>query len=300
MTPRSISWLLLIFLSAVWGSSFILMKRGLDTFSSDEVAALRISIAFISLLPLMIRLISLLPLMIRHYKIELRKYLKGLLIMGVFGNLIPAFLFTAAETQISSSLAGMLNSLTPLFTIIIGIMWTKMHPTKRQVWGVFIGLLAAIGLICFEKGMMELGNFSGAGLVIIATVCYAISVNSIRKYLTGLNPVKATVWAFTFTGPTALIYLLGFTDVATDLASKPGAVTSLGYVTILGMLGTALSVVLYNILIRNAGVLFASSCTYLIPIVALLWGVGAGEAVNFPQLISIGTIILGVYLINYD
>ena len=124
MEIKKLSWVILIILSIVWGSSFILMKRGLEAFSSDEVAALRISLAFIFLV----------PLQIKHYKIDLNKYFWGLIIMGVFGNLIPAFLFTKAETQISSSLAGMLNALTPLFTILVGLIWLKINPSKQNLF----------------------------------------------------------------------------------------------------------------------------------------------------------------------
>ena len=126
MSNKTRSWFLLILLSLIWGSSFILMKRGMDAFSSDEVAALRISIAFLFLL----------PFHIKYSKIDLKKYIIGIVFMGVFGNLIPAFLFTKAETQISSSLTGMLNALTPLFTIIIGMLWLKNKPSAKQVAGI--------------------------------------------------------------------------------------------------------------------------------------------------------------------
>jgi drug/metabolite transporter (DMT)-like permease len=291
MSSRLSSWVILILLSLIWGSSFILMKRGLNAFSSDEVAALRISIAFLALL----------PLMIRHYHIDLKKYLKGIVIMGVFGNLIPAFLFTAAETRISSSLTGMLNSLTPLFTIMIGMAWMNLRPSKRQVIGVVVGLIAAVALIAVDPGGGgETQNFIYSGLVVIATGCYAISVNGIRRYLAGLNSVAATVWAFSFTGPVALIYLFAFTDAAEDIAGSTIALESLGYVTILAVMGSALALIFYNLLVKQAGVLFASSCTYLIPVVAILWGVWDGEAANMAQVASIGVIILGVYLINSD
>jgi drug/metabolite transporter (DMT)-like permease len=125
-------------------------------------------------------------------------------------------------------------------------------------------------------------------------------VNAIRKYLSGVNSVAATVWSFSFTGPLALAYLLMRTDVVHDIGHRPEALTSLGYVTVLAIFGSALSVVLYNILIKKAGVIFASSCTYLIPVVAAFWGVADGEPVNLPQMASIAVIILGVYLINSD
>ncbi len=218
--------------------------------------------------------------------------------MGVFGNLIPAFLFTLAETQISSSLAGMLNALTPLFTIMVGQVWLKIKPSKQQVYGIIVGLISAVFLMLFERGDNIFRNIQFSLLLVAATLCYAISVNGIRQFLSGLNPVAATVWAFSFTGPMALIYLFGFTDFTHHLASEPKALTSLGYVSILAIVGTALSVILYNVLIRNSGVVFAASCTYLIPVVAVCWGIMDGENVNLMQILSIGAIILSVYLIN--
>jgi drug/metabolite transporter (DMT)-like permease len=290
MKSKTLAWVILVALSVIWGSSFILMKRGLDAYSSDEVAALRISIAFLVLV----------PFYVKHYKIDLRKHFLGLVLMGVFGNLIPAFLFTYAETEISSSLAGMLNALTPLFTILVGLLWLKIRPSTQQVYGIIVGLISAVFLMLFEKGDNVFRNVQYGLLLVVATLCYAISVNGIRKYLGGLNSVTATVWAFTITGPIALVYLFGFTDFTGHLAQSPKALSSLGYISILAIVGTAISVILYNILIRNAGAVFASSCTYLIPVVAVGWGVFDGETVNFAQLLSVGAIILSVYLINRD
>jgi len=290
MQTKKLSWIVLFTLSIVWGSSFILMKRGLEAYSSDEVAALRISIAFLFLL----------PLQLKHHKIDLKKYFFGLILMGVFGNLIPAFLFTKAETQISSSLAGMLNALTPLFTILVGFLWLKISPTKQQVYGIIVALVSAVFLMVFESGNDMFRNIQYSLLLVVATLFYAISVNGIRKYLNGLSSVTATVWAFTFTGPIALIYLFGFTEFTTHLAQSPKALPSLAYIGILAIVGTALSVILYNVLIRSSGAVFASSCTYLIPVVAVFWGIFDGETVNLMQILSIGAIILSVYLINRD
>lgn len=288
VNSKTLSWFILILLAVVWGSSFILMKRGMDAFSSDEVAALRIGIAFLFLL----------PLQLKHYKIDLKKYLPGLLIMGFFGNFIPAFLFTLAETQISSSLAGMLNALTPLLTILVGMAWLKIKPSSKQTTGIIVGFISAIFLTAFENGEDKFKNAIYSLVVFVATLCYAFSINGIRRYLGSLNSVTATVWAFTFTGPVALIYLFGFTDFTFHLSHEPKALASMGYIGILAIIGTALSVILYNVLIRNAGVVFASSCTYLIPVVAVCWGLFDGEMVNPAQILSIVAIILSVYLIN--
>ena len=257
-------------------------------FSSDEVAALRIGIAFLVLV----------PLFLKHHPINIKYHWKGLLIMGVFGNLIPAFLFTKAETEISSSLAGMLNALTPIFTVIVSLLWFGTKPSGVKISGVVVGFIAAIALILFDTGTSTFQNFSYGFLILLATLCYAISVNGIKRYLSQVSSVAATVWAFSLTGPVALFYLFACTDFVPHLREQPQAMSSLGYIMILAIVGTAFSVILYNVLIKKAGVLFASSCTYLIPIVAILWGLVDRETVNFAQILSILAIILSVYLIN--
>ncbi len=288
MQNKNLAWFLLILLSLIWGSSFILMKRGLDVFSSDEVAALRISIAFIFLA----------PLIFKYYKIDLKKYWFGLTLMGVCGNLIPAFLFTKAETEISSSLTGMLNALTPLFTIAIGFVWLKIKASKIQIIGILIGLIAAVCLMYFDSNNEQSKNALFGLLVVAATFSYATSVNGIRKYLYDLNSITATLWAFLIIGPIACIYLFGFSDFIVHFKSSTIALKSFGYVSILAIVGTALSVIFFNVLIKQAGAVFASTCTYLIPVVAIGWGIVDGETVNFAQIISILIIILSVYLLN--
>ena len=283
-------WLILITLSLVWGSSFILMKRGMDAFSDTEVAALRISIASLSLA----------PLLIKHRGIDFKKFWPGLVMMGVFGNLIPAFLFTAAETKISSSLAGMLNALTPIFTLLVGMVWLKSKPKRTQVTGLILGFLAASALLLAGTGGGSMGHLGYGLLVVLATFSYALSVNSIRYFLGGLAAIPATAWAFAIIGLPALVYLFGFTEFTHHVQNQPKAYASLGYICILAIVGTAMSVILFNVLIRQAGALFASTCTYLIPIVAVMWGLVDGEQVQFSQLICIACVILSVYLINGD
>ncbi len=290
MKKSPLAWVILLALSLTWGSSFILMKRGLVAFSSDEVAAIRLSMAFLVLL----------PVWLKHLKGLYFKQIKGLVLTGVFGSLIPAFLFTKAETQISSALAGMLNALTPVFTILISIVWLKLKVSNKQIFGLIFGLLAAVFLMFFDEVEDLFKNFQFGFLVVMATICYAISVNVIRKYLSGLTPLGTTAWAFTLIGPLALTYLLFFTNFNLHLTTHPSAGSALFYIAILGIAGSALSVIAYNYLINKAGVIFASSCTYLIPIVALFWGIADGESVNLTQVICVLTLIFSVYLLNRD
>ncbi len=264
------------------------MKRGMDVYSSEEVAALRIFIAFLFLS----------PLIFHHVKKPLLKHWKGFVGMGVLGNLIPAFLFTKAETGISSSLTGMLNSLTPLFTLLLGVLLFKSKTKWINVLGILIGFVGAIGLLMVGKSEDMNNNLVFGFFVVLATVCYALSVNIIKKNLNEVNSITATVWSMMFIGPLAGIYLFGFTDFTTKLNSNPMAYGSLGYVVILAVFGTALSVMVFNVLIRNTNALFASSVTYLIPIVALAWGVLDGEDVQVLHFVWIMLILLGVYLVN--
>ncbi len=264
------------------------MKRGLEAFASDEVAALRMFIAFLFLS----------PLIYKHVKKEFLKYWPSFLGMGMLGNFIPAFLFTKAETVISSSLAGMLNSLTPLFTLLFGVLLFKIKTKLVNGIGIIMGFIGAIGLLLVGKPQDMGNNLSYGLLVVVATVCYAFSVNIIKKGLNNVNSITATVWAFTFVGPLAGIYLFAGTDFTAHLRTSPGALSSLGFVSILAIFGTAISVIIFNVLIRSTTALFASSVTYLIPIVAMGWGLFDKEAVLPLHFAWIGLILLGVYLVN--
>ena len=281
-------WIIFVSLALTWGSSFILMKRGLDSFSSYQVAALRIFIAFLFLL----------PLAFRHIKKNHFKYLPAFIAMGVFGNLIPAFLFTQAETLISSALTGMLNSVTPVFALIIGLIMLKEKVKLLQIVGLATGIIGAIGLLSLGKDSESSGNiYLGGAMVLLATFFYGLSVNIIKAKLGNVSAVTATIFALCIVGPFAGIYLFT-TDFIEVMQTKPLAFDSLKYVCILAIFGTSLSLIVFNILIKEAGTLFASSVTYFIPIVAMLWGALDGEAITVAHSIFIVVILAGVWLVN--
>ena len=282
------NWLIFIALALIWGSSFILMKRGLDVYSSDEVAGLRILIAFLFLSPLIFRHVK---------KVQLPNWI-GFLGMGLFGNFIPAFLFTKAETGISSSLAGILNSLTPFFALLLGLIIFKSKTELLRVFGLALGFTGAVGLMTVGKDVDITKNLFYGSYIVLATLSYGLSVNIIKSRLGHVNSITATVWAMMFIGPMAGIYVFGFTDFTTRLTSNPIAWQSLGYISILAIFGTSISVILFNILIKNTNVLFASSVTYLIPIVAIGWGAIDGDKIVLLHFIWIGLILFGVYLVN--
>jgi len=283
---KSWQWATLLFLALIWGTSFILMKRGLESFDYMQVAALRILFSFIFLL----------PLTLRHIKVISKDNIISLIIVGMVGFAIPAALFTKAQTQIDSSLAGILNSLTPLFTLIVGLVLYRRSAKWINIIGLLIGLIGAIGLI-WEGGRDILKGINLHALFIVgATICYGINVNEIKYKLSKLSSVQITSLAFLFTGPIAGIYLL-FSNVS-QAAQTPNSLVNLGYIALLALFSSVIAVLIFNHLIKHTSTLFASSVTYLIPIFAIMWGIADGEHIGIITLVWMGVILIGVYLVN--
>lgn len=283
---RSFQFSILLLLAFVWGSSFILMKIGLKSFSPVQAGALRIVLASLALL----------PLSLRNLKKLKKEDLKSLLIAGFIGSFFPAFLFMKAETQINSSLAGMLNSLTPVFTLLVGMLFHQTIFRRVQGLGLLLGLAGASGLILAGNGF-QLGAVNNyAFYIVLATCFYAISINQIKAKLSHLNGIQVTSLSFLFIGPVALIYFL-VTDFAPVLANPSWPVHLLALAA-LGIIGTALAMLLMNSLIRYSSAVAASSVTYVIPVFAILWGVLDDEKVTVLHLACMALILSGVYLIS--
>lgn len=284
---KVVQWVTLSLLAITWGSSFILMKRGLLYFTSTEVAAYRVTIAMAVLLPI---------------SLQNLKVIKGrlwpLFFTGLFGNAIPAFLFATAQTEIPSGLSGILNSLTSLFTLLIGVLVFRMRVFRAQVAGVLIALVGALGLIGFSN-LLEFGTYGRYSLlVVLASACYGISVNIIKSKLHEVRPTHITSLSFLLVAPLITAYLFTSTDFTYKLAHQDGSWMGLLYVSILGIIGTALAVIIFNRLIKETTAVFASSVTYLIPIVAVIWGLADGETLDATQLLYMALILAGIYLIN--
>jgi drug/metabolite transporter (DMT)-like permease len=278
----------LLFLALIWGSSFILMKRGLESFSNYQVATLRIIFAFFATL----------PFALLNIKLVKRKHLFPIFIVGFLGNFIPAFLFSKAQTVISSSLAGMLNGLTPLFALLVGVLLFQVKTRWVNVLGVFIGFLGAMGIILSNHQKSFDASLFSVSLVILATLCYAFSVNIIKTYLQDVKAVTVTSIAFLLVGPIALTIFLN-TDYISVFNNDSMAFTNLMYLAFLGVFGTGFAVLLFNFLIKQTTAVFASTVTYFIPFVAIFWGVFDGERISISQIASFGVVIIGVYLVMY-
>jgi drug/metabolite transporter (DMT)-like permease len=282
------AWVILAVLAVIWGSSFILIKKGLQHFTSDQVGALRISVTFLVMSPFAFP---------RFRKLSFRDW-RYLGLVGIIGSGIPAFFFAIAQTGIDSNLAGILNSLTPLFTVIIGFSLFSLRIRWFNMAGVLIGLAGAIGLISAESGKNFDFNIYYASFIVVATICYALNVNIVKYKLKEIDAVTITVFSFFTIGSPVLLYLLFFTDFTNRLAEQPGAWEGLGYVAILAVVGTGLALVAFNRLVKMTSPVFAASVTYLIPIIAVTWGIADGEIIPPEAFAWMAMILFGVFLVN--
>ena len=277
-------YFLLIFLSIIWGSSFILIKKSLLVFSDYEVALLRMVIAWLILIPITFK---------KFFSLK-KKIILPILIVAFLGNAFPAFLFAKAQTQINSSTVGILNSLVPIFTILIGYLFKNKTSTK-QLLGVLIGFVGAILLFVRDANLGSLNSYSL--LIILASIFYAINLNTIKSFLKKISAVEIAGYAFFIIGPIST-FLLFFSDFFDKMNYHSGAYEALFYVFILGAFGTSFAIIIFNYLIIKTSAIFTSSVTYLIPIIALIWGLADGEIINENHIFSLLIIILGVYLTN--
>jgi len=277
----------LIFISIIWGSSFILIKKGLLAFSPLQVGTLRIIFASIVLL----------PFAIKSRKGKIRAHWKKLLTLGLISNLIPAILISTAETEMSSSVAAMLNALTPVMTIIVGVLFYKSKISLPITLGLLIGFSGSF-VLSFVSGTGELGSFNYYALfVILATLLYGIAGNMIKEYVKTFDPVELVAQATLLTVPLALVVLFT-TDFTTRAVSHPDSLFSLLSIFILGAMGTAFALAIFNKLIKTTSAVFASSVTYLIPIVAIGWGFLDGELLFPLHFAGMGLIIISIMILN--
>lgn len=284
MDAKQLKWVYLLVLSLVWGSSFILIKRGLVGLSAVQVGAFRIIFAALFLLIFGFRSLK---------KIS-RSQWKFVALTSFFGTFIPAFLFAIAETQVDSSIVAIMNSLTPVNTLVLGAGLFGIQFRKRQVWGVLIGLIGCLLLVLSGASAHPEQNYYYVGLVVIATICYATNVNLIKRYLPDLNSVSITTGNFAVLLVPALI-ILATTDISQKI-SFAETQDSILFVMILGVLGTGIANVLFFKLIQISSPVFATSVTYLIPIVAFFWGLLDNEMLTPIQFFGAFIILIGVYL----
>lgn len=286
MNGINAKWAYLFILSLIWGSSFILIKKSLLGLTPFQLGALRTIFTGVFLFIAGYKTIKIID----------KSQWKWLFLSGFLGSFFPAFLFAIAETEIDSSIASILNSLTPLSTLLMGFAIFKIASTKRQMFGVIIGFIGTSLLILKGADLNPNQNYLYAGFVILSTIMYAANVNIIKRHLFNVKPLAIATGNYVAIIIPAIIVLLcsGFFNEATF--ANPHIKMSLVYITILSFFGTALAKVMFNKLIQISTPVFASSVTYLMPIVALGWGILDGESFTLMQGFASLVILFGVYL----
>lgn len=284
---KFINWVLLILCAIIWGFSYFLIKHALMGFEPMQVAVIRIMSGGLVLLPLVF---------IAFKKIPLDKYWY-VFVCGLAGSGIPIYLYPLAQTHIDSAVTGIINSMTPLCTYVIGILFFGLANKTHKLAGVLIGLCGAVSLIVFKSNSEFKADVFYFCVALLAPLLYGFSSNYLKRHLTGLPSLPLTsLMYFLLLLPT--LPLVFYTEIPERLETSEAAKQALPYAMILGIFGTAVAMSLFNILIKRAEIMFAASVTYLMPIVAILIGIIDGEKLGWHDYFGLGLILAGVLLIN--
>ncbi len=274
-------------LSIVWGSSFILIKKGLLGLSALQVGSFRI--IFAGLFLTLIGFKSLIKLTPNQWK--------WIVISGFLGSFFPVYLLAFAETEIDSAIASILNASTPLMALIFGVLFFGAFLTQNKVIGVIVGFIGAIALVLSGASINPDQNYFYSGLVIIAASCYALNVNILKKYMQDISPLGIAAGNFFVLLLPAFLILIFSGFFETNIATS-SMQTSIWYVAILGIIGTGIAMIIFNKLVQISDPVFTTSVTYTIPVVALGWGILDGEVFSIAQLMSASLILVGVFIVN--
>lgn len=280
-------WLLLASLSIIWGSSFILIKKSLDHFSPYQVGSLRVLIAGIILL----------PIAISNYKLFPKKHLKWLILAALTGNFIPMFLFPIAETEVSSSIAGIINSMMPIFVIIVGALVWKFETTKKQIIGVLISF-TGVCILAFGGGASTELKIIPILLLLLATLCYALSTTTVKSKLMEVSSVVLSSFIFSFVLLFPSLIALTSTGFFSEFSFSKDNMLGLMFVSLLSIFGTGLAMTMNYRLLKVSSPLFASTVTLIMPIVAIIWGLIADEKLTVIQFIGAGIILAGLIFLR--
>ena len=283
-----VDWVLLLLVGLFWGSSFILMKKGLQVFSAQEVGALRIFSAAVLLLPWSLPWLR--RLRWRHYKY--------LLLVGLTNSLIPVFLFAKAGTQLDSAINGVLNALTPICSLLVGRLCFQRPVFRREAWGSLLGLVGAALLVLAgtENGVGRVNHY--VLLPMLGCVCYGLNANLLKYYLQDLSTHTIVSVSFLLLGIVTGVMLFAQTAFLFKLNNVAGAYRAMGCVLILGALGSACAHLLFTTLVKRTSPVFASMVSYIILLVALGWGLLDGEVLLVGHYVGISIILMGVYLVS--
>ncbi|MEO8773054.1 MAG: DMT family transporter [Gelidibacter sp.] len=280
-------WFLITILALTWGSSFILVKKSLIAFSPYEIGAIRVAVSGLLLAVIGFPAIFKMP----------RKTLFWVVVAGFFGNFLPMFLFPIAQQKVSSSLAGILDALFPIFVLAFGFLFFGIKSKWTQVFGAIIGFVGAASLIFFSEANTDGSQFWYVMLIVLASASYGINALVIKEKIPNLSSIKLTAAVFSFWSIPSFV-ILYFTGIFKDFEMTPERTEAIGYLGFLTIFGTGIAMFLYYKLIQNTSAVFASSVSYLLPVVAVIWGILDGEEFTLWYIVGGVLILIGIYLIR--
>ncbi len=286
-SPTPANWFTLIFLSLIWGTSFILIKKGLQGFGFVEAASIR----------LMAGGAVFLPLAIFQYKSIPRDRWPYVILITFVGMFIPAFLFCLAQQHVQSAVAGIMNALTPIFTFIFSIFLFKKAAKLTHMVGLLLGLVCAIMLVVERSDKAFTLNMY-AGLIVLATICYGMNINLVKNFLSDVPSLAISSVSVSLGG--LLSFLFIFLPRHENYVMTEERWVPLGALVLLGIMSTALAQLFFYKLIQNTSPIFASSTTYIMPVVAVLWGLLDGESFHLIHALSIAGILTSVLLVRKE
>ncbi len=290
MEERPISmrhFIILGVLSLVWGSSFILIKKALISFDPFDLACMRLGVSALAFTPVIIY---------NRKRIPWHRW-KLFLTVGLCGSGIPAFMYFLAQTNINSMISGLLNSLTPIWTLIIGIIIFKNPMDKYKTTGVLIGFIGAASLMIFGESEGSNSNLWYGLFIVVGTLCYGMSGNLVKHYLQDVDSIIISATSFFLVGIPALIIMLMRGSIF-EVTMSDQVMYSFGALLLLSLIGTVLATIIFYKLIQETNAVFGSSVAYIMPLVAIFWGFLDGEGLGLVVLISMALILSGVYLIK--
>lgn len=281
------NFIILLLLSLIWGASFLFIKVAVVTIPPFSVAFGRTALAAVLLYSV---------LRFRGLKMPGWGPVWGtFLLMGLFNGAVPYTLITWAEIHIDSGLAAILNALMPLFTVLLAHLFTGDERLNwMKVVGIFLGFLGVVALIG-PAALKGLGRHVLAQLAVMAAaLCYAIAIIFGRrlKEITPLVSATGQLFCAAFlTLPMIVLF-----DAPWTLSPS---LISLGALSCLSLLGTALAYLLYYYLLPRIGSTNLSLVTYLLPITGVFWGaLLLGERLHWSAFLALGLILAGIAGVN--
>lgn len=281
-------YIALILLSLIWGGSFFFIKNLLHDFGPWGIAFLRSTFGFLFITIVMLTMRK--PFALREIR-----WLPTFVI-AMINMALPWTLIGFSETRLASSMASVLNATTPIWTMLVGLVFFGSVFRRIQWMGMGVALVGLIILLGIRPGSFITVDFIGFAAMISATLCYAVGSQLSKRLLGGLTMYQLTFG--TLLGAMVGSGIIAFTTEKIDL-SKIAEPANIGSLVGLGIFGSGVAYILFNYMVLKGSPEFATSVTYLVPATAMVWGYTLlDEPIGWSLIIGLILILSGVFITN--